>query len=364
MSNILIEIKNEYTTHLLNVLTPSIFEGIQTIYNEALKIIKNNKASKLSNNENVLKIFQSFLQAIPKWNIERISEETQRILVTSHSIEWMNNLIKATIKVNLLIFTYSATNKKDNSLYYKDILTEHFIHKIYIECAREIWNNPYLLYHECSPFEIKQNQRECMMLIKECIKEAIRKMLPIKEILEIYIRNDNEINNIMQNDMQNDMQNNMQNDHMNNPELLGGNLEYKVNTTLEEPTINTRILDILEPNANNTNNNYDNTTRNNSPILGGDFSMTSSNIASMLSSEISEKIENIMEHKTDKLNLSSKVDENAFDNKIKKILQKDLGTDSDIETTLNYNTNYQEIFSNSVDKDMEKDKFFKNYLKF
>ena len=31
MSNFLVETKNEYTTHLSNILTPLIFEGLQSI---------------------------------------------------------------------------------------------------------------------------------------------------------------------------------------------------------------------------------------------------------------------------------------------------------------------------------------------
>jgi hypothetical protein len=227
-------------------------------------------------------------------------------------------------------------------------MTEHFIHKIYIECAKELWYNPYLLYHECSPYEIKQNQRECMNLIKECIKEGIRKMLPLKEILELYLKDDN-----IMDEQQNNDKNEQQNDDRN---LIGGKLEYKV-TTLEEPTINTRILGIIEP-KNNDNSSI------NLPMNGGMYSMTSSNIASMISSERQdhkEKINNI-----ESIGKNNKVEENTLDNKIKKILQKDLGTDSDIETALNYNnTNFQEIFSNSVDKgdNTDKNKFFKNYLK-
>ena len=69
-----------------------------------------------------------------------------------------------------------------------------------------------------------------------------------------------------------------------------------------------------------------------------------------------------------------------FDDKIKKILQKDLATDSDLETSLNYSqeeneNKYQEIFSNSnvtPKKDVKNDsknmkdkkKFFNLYSQF
>ena len=187
MLNFLVETKNEYTTHLTNILTPLIFEGIQSIYKEAMEIAGTN---------DILKIYQSFLKRIPKWNQLIIEKETDRIINSSHSFGWLNDLIKATLKSNILILMYNPSNKhqKIDSKYYKNIKTTDFIHRIYIECAREIWNNPYLMYHLYPPIEIKRNQRECMNIIKDCIKEAIRKLLPVKHILDLYLGDDVKIN--------------------------------------------------------------------------------------------------------------------------------------------------------------------------
>jgi hypothetical protein len=71
----------------------------------------------------------------------------------------------------------------------------------------------------------------------------------------------------------------------------------------------------------------------------------------------------------------------SIDDKIKKIIKKDLATDSDLETSLNYSqedndNKYQEIFSNSniqtkpgnekpeVKNLKDKKKFFNNYMQF
>ncbi len=161
MLNFLVETKNEYTTHLINILTPLIFEGLQSIYIEAKDI---------AGPDNVLKIFQSFLKRVPKWNQSIIEKETNRIINSSHSYGWLNDLIKATLKANLIVLIFNPTiktqNKIDNS-FYQNINIHDFIHKVYIECARDIWNNPYLLYHNYQPIEIKRNQRDCMNIIKD-----------------------------------------------------------------------------------------------------------------------------------------------------------------------------------------------------
>jgi hypothetical protein len=181
MLNFLVETKQEYTTQLINVLTPLIYEGMQSIYNDVIKI---------SNDENILKNFQTCLQTIPKWNNQMIQDETLRILNNTKSHEWLEDLIRATLKSNIMILSYNPTVneqiKIDPSLY-QNIKIDDFIHKIYIETARELWNNPYLFYHNYKPIDLKRNQRETICLIKECIKEAIRKLLPVKHILKIYL---------------------------------------------------------------------------------------------------------------------------------------------------------------------------------
>ena len=55
---------------------------------------------------------------------------------------------------------------------------------IYIEFARNVFQNPYLFYHEYNIYELKENQRKVSELINKCIGHAIRKMLPMNMILQ------------------------------------------------------------------------------------------------------------------------------------------------------------------------------------
>ena len=102
MINFLVETKQEYTTQLVNILTPLILEGIESIYNEVLPI---------SNPGDILKNFQLFLKKIPKWNNEIINCETERILNNSKSYSWLEDLIKATLKANIVVLTYNPSLK-------------------------------------------------------------------------------------------------------------------------------------------------------------------------------------------------------------------------------------------------------------
>ena len=373
MINFFVETKSEYTTQLVNVLTPIIFEGVQSIYTEALKV--SNDAN------NVLKVFQSFLKRIPKWNPEMIKQESDRIMNNSKSYAWLPDLVKATVKANITVLTYNPTAKNQNKIdpkYYKDIKIDDFIHKIYIECARELWNNPYLMYHQYPAIELKRNQRDTINLVKDAIKEAIRKLLPVKQILEIYLGEELEVN--IPND---EFEKNISEaDAHNIQKLINKELHEKVENTTGN---NNEFRKRLEYNPDVNNLHHEETKIQNGAGTNleqkGHNEVNNTNEPKDLNSKILEIINKQTETMSNSYGTPRNNNTNNIDDKIKNILEKDLG-EPDLETSLSYrqetnDKDYQEIFSNNVDnanknvtnvKDKDssigKRKFFNNYLNF
>jgi hypothetical protein len=174
----IVETKTEYTTQLVNILTPYLYEGIFTIYEDSLKVSKD---------KDELKNFQTLLRKVPNWNQHIILEETNRIVSKSNKGTLIDDLIKAVIKSNIMILTNTTPENKNKLKIKHNITTDYFIHYCYIEIARNIFNNPYLLCQKYGPYELKKNQRDTIELIKNCIKESIRKLLPLDLILKEYI---------------------------------------------------------------------------------------------------------------------------------------------------------------------------------
>lgn len=390
MINFFVETKYEYTTQLVNVLTPLVYEGLQSIYTEAVKV--SNGA------DNVLKVFQSFLRRIPKWNPEMIKQESDRIMNSSKSYAWLPDLVKATLKANMIVLTYSPNSRNSNKIdpqSYKNVKIEDFIHKIYIECARELWNNPYLMYHQYPPIELKRNQRDTIILIKESIKEAIRKLLPLKQILEIYLGEELEPNQI------NDFDRNItEAEERNIQKLINKDLKDGTNNTVpgsglvpgqvqmggfedksEQKDLNEKILDIINKEENKVGGDGNNTQQNTNNKLTANYHSSDYANKSSEDTPMTRATKTLSDSSSD--SHVSKKGGGDVDEKIKKILEKDLG-ETDLETSLSYRpeTNekdYQEIFANSMgtqppknnqtggnnslkDSSKNKRKFFNNYL--
>lgn len=180
-----LERKNEFTEHIIEILTPYIYEGLTCIYDNASKIAKKSQKS-----NKTLVIFQKYLQEISNWNQVKIDEETKRIIHLSGTIEYFDELVKAVIRANIIILT-DAKNLSSviAQSFYNTFSISSFIHRCYIECAKDAHNAPYLFYTEQSPLDIKRNQLIINQHIQSGITKAIRKILPISLILKEYMIN-------------------------------------------------------------------------------------------------------------------------------------------------------------------------------
>ena len=156
-----------------------------------VNILKRSKQEPDVKVPSVLKIFQIFLKNTPSWNTNTISNETNRIKEKSKCSDYFDNLVKGVVKSYIVLLTFNTSQNESeliNNKYHEKVDTCNFIHKCYIECARSIYNFPELFWDNLPPIEIKRNQRETFNIIKQSIKEAIRKLLPLKLILSEFLK--------------------------------------------------------------------------------------------------------------------------------------------------------------------------------
>ncbi len=181
---VLAEAKQEYTKQLVNILYSEMYVGLKSIYDAALIFCDKNK------DKNVLKKFQELLSYIPKWNTDRINSEYKRI-VRSSDCEWIEDLITAVFVSHTKVLTsIKVKNKTKKALELNVPNGPYFLHKCYVEAARNFWKKPFLLYHNFPNIELQRNLSDSENLIKESIEETIRKQLPVKHILQEYLGGD------------------------------------------------------------------------------------------------------------------------------------------------------------------------------
>mgnify|MGYP001237328889 CR=1 FL=1 len=184
--SVLVEAKKEYTNQLQQVLTPRLYEGFKSIYEDIINILSDEVMEKQIQNASIIKTFQKSLKDIPVWNSEMIKNEYGRIEKASNC-DYLENLIEAVFISNTKILTSVQINS-DTSINIRINVPQpqHFIHKCYIECSKEIYKNPYIFDNSktLTPKEKHTNLRETISLINHSITNAVRDLLPIRDILK------------------------------------------------------------------------------------------------------------------------------------------------------------------------------------
>ena len=174
-SSIYVQAKIEYTKQLINNLQYHFFDGVKSIYDDSKEIYKENSSS------SQLFIFRTLLEKVPEWNNELIITETDRIIEES-KCDYLEDLLTAVfISHTKILMSISVNNGKINLTVPK---LSNFIHKCYINIARDLWKNPLLFSENISGIDYQQNIKTIENIIYDCIENTIRFSLPVKDILK------------------------------------------------------------------------------------------------------------------------------------------------------------------------------------
>lgn len=182
--NILVEAKAEYTKQLCNFLINPIYQGIESIYKDVSSVCKKEK-----NTKGILIAFQMALKSIPKWNQEVIDNEFKRISSIAED-EFLDNLIRAVFISYVKVLASVRLGNKFKKIQLSIPSGKIFLHKCYIEVARETYSNPFLFSHEVKETDMLINSRKSKKMISNCIIETIRKLIPLEQIMKQYLGED------------------------------------------------------------------------------------------------------------------------------------------------------------------------------
>jgi len=175
------ESKNEWGSRLLTILTPLVIEGIKSIFEEALKLCKeNNEVDKY------LMTFQNYISRIPKWNNEIIETERKRIVERS-GCGYLEDLVTCVHIIQLKLLSAMRVGQKQKKIDVNIPKLDDFVHKVYVTVARKIYKNVYLFENNIPPLQIQKNYRELEVIVQECILNTVRESIPVETILRAYM---------------------------------------------------------------------------------------------------------------------------------------------------------------------------------
>jgi len=179
----LVEGKKMYMRRLEKILSPEIYSGFKKMRKNVQVFCDENKLKE------VVSYFQKELEKVPKWSKDKIVEETMRIQADA-DCDYLLDIVTTLLMINIRILTDNIKVDLEVPQLYT------FIHRCYIFIASELWSNPELLTLKGSSSELHKNYQLVMKIIRSGINDAIQYYLPMKPILNQYLRNqDNDYEN-------------------------------------------------------------------------------------------------------------------------------------------------------------------------
>lgn len=175
------EAKAEYTKQLCQYLVPSIQQFFLDLLEEAKE--------KETDSKRVLVMFQTLLEDISNWNVDKVQRETAGI-VTGSQCDYLEELMTAVFIAHTKVLSAIRLTTRQKKLQITIPKLEHFLHRTVTECARLLWSNTYLFSTNAPSIERQKNLRLIENFLHDGVLQGIRGMLPVKNILREYLKED------------------------------------------------------------------------------------------------------------------------------------------------------------------------------
>ena len=173
--------QQEWAIRLSRVIHPLLYEGIQSMFKEAMTICKQSQEE-----DKYLMTFQNILSRIPKWNEDIIKTETNRIIENS-GCSYLEDLLTCVHIAQLKILSAIRTGKAQKKVEIDIPKLSHFIHKVYISLSRDLYTNVFLFEKNVPPLVFQQNRNKINEYIKDAILNSVRDSIPVENLLRAYL---------------------------------------------------------------------------------------------------------------------------------------------------------------------------------
>jgi len=178
--------RSEYTKQLCGILIPSYFQFYLTVLEKARE-----ESGKLNEPKKLLWHFQTFLNEIPEWNMEKVNTEISQ-LQSGCGCDYLEDLLTAVFIAHTKVLTAIRVSNKQKKVQITVPKIEHFLFKVLCETSKLLWGSSFLFREGIPAIEKQQNYRSVETLLGEGILQAVRSMVPVKSILRDFVSMDDD----------------------------------------------------------------------------------------------------------------------------------------------------------------------------
>jgi len=173
----------EYTKQLCVFLVPAYFQFFIDLLERARRDVNQEQ-------KRTLWQFQTYLNEIHDWNMEKVSQEIQRIHMNT-GCDYLEDLLTAVFIAHTKVLTAIRLSSQQKKVEINIPKVDHFLFKVLCESSKLLWSSTYLFRDGIPSIEKQQNYRAIEGVLNEGILQAVRSLVPVKSILKDFVNQDN-----------------------------------------------------------------------------------------------------------------------------------------------------------------------------
>ena len=174
------EARTEYLKQLSTWIIPPLVDFYRKEYNTIAA----------RDSKKAMSAFQEFCSTVPLWNQDVIDTHIGALLDTCRC-DYVEELMTAVFIAHTKMLTSIRVNSRQKKLQIKLPKLDHFLHRVFVECARAFWKAPFLFAEDLTPVEKQKNVLQAEVMCTEALSGAVRSLLPVKSILQDYLDDGN-----------------------------------------------------------------------------------------------------------------------------------------------------------------------------
>ena len=174
--------KGHLRDHLAYIVVPQVADGFWSIQKSSHELCERNKTP-----DQTIRTFQNMLTKIPDWSDITLTTEVERIqkLTKCH---YLDDLIMGVFISYMKAFaSLNRSSSAEISIDFDRPSLTKFIHELYIQSARKLWQVAYLFKTVGVTSETQARaHQEVEAIINQCLEQVIRGFLPWESITRKY----------------------------------------------------------------------------------------------------------------------------------------------------------------------------------
>ena len=177
--------KTHLRDHIASLIITPVSEGFWSIHSSAKDICERNRTE-----DKVIQTFQNMLSKIPDWSDKTLKTEVDRIKKVT-KCNYLDDLLMGVFIAYMKSFAslQDTSGSTDIEIDFENPSLATFIHKLYVESARKLWQSAYLFKTDNVPSEIQaRSRKEIENIINQCLEQVIRDFLPWESITRKYFQ--------------------------------------------------------------------------------------------------------------------------------------------------------------------------------